>query len=156
MKFHQSNKVSRDLPSLIKLQISHPECCLSVLITLLMAFIPLTWYWVRTSSRLLFPTWTWNTFSNLFSPPKTATENTYNILLQASAGCLTCSGKKASPAICSNFCNFAIRYFLSTAKKWIIREKWCTQVTFLALCKLYPSVCWIFLSELVAFSCSNH
>ena len=30
------------------------------------------------------------------------------------------------------------------------------QATFLALCKLYPSVCWIFLSDLVAFSCSNH
>ena len=78
--------------------------------------------------------------------------------ITASPCCPTCSGKKASPAICSNFCDFAIRYFLSTAKKWIIREKSCTQVTsnILALCKLYPSVCWIFLSELVAFSCSNH
>ena len=109
-------------PYPIKLHISHPECCLSVLITLLMAFIPLTWYWVRTSSRLLFPTRTWNTFSNLFSPPNTATADRLNMLLTR-LFCRTCSGKKASPAICSNFCHFAISNFLSTAEKLDIYRK---------------------------------
>ena len=77
-------------------------------ITSAMEFIPLTLYFLRTSSRVLLPIFTLKNFSNFLTPPKTTSKC---FTMRRVFWKYTCPSKEASPTVCSYFRHFAVGYF---------------------------------------------
>ena len=87
-----------------------------------MEFMPLTLYFLLTSSRVLFPIFTLKNLSNFLTPPNTTRTFQWEVFFKLNHSTKsTCTSKKASPTVCSYFRHLAVSHlFLRTNNTLII------------------------------------